>query len=296
MIEVKAIKLTSVKTVVPYEYYALPFCKPEGGELHYKSENLGEVMRGDRIVNTPYEVFMKKDASCHTLCTASGNAKVTIDKSESELLRQRIAEDYHKHKKFSSITDTSWDGLMNRANFLEHHLDINLKFHEPTPGVYRSKYSIKQGEKSCSIEHLDTPQQLMDGANEIMWTYSVRWEESEIPWASRWDTYLNMKDVQIHWFSILNSLVVVICLTGFLSVIIIRTVRRDIAQYNRDEDIEDTLEETGWKLVHGDVFRPPRYGMLLVNLVGTGIQLLGMVAVTVSFACLACCPHLAEGH
>lgn len=59
----QAIKLTSVKTVVPYEYYALPFCRPVG-ELHYKSENLGEVMRGDRIVNTPYEVSIySKDAN-----------------------------------------------------------------------------------------------------------------------------------------------------------------------------------------------------------------------------------------
>ena len=27
---------------------------------------------------------------------------------------------------------------------------------------------------------------------------------------------------------------------------------------------DDALEETGWKLVHGDVFRPPQYPMLLV--------------------------------
>jgi hypothetical protein len=24
-----------------------------------------------------------------------------------------------------------------------------------------------------------------------------------------------------------------------------------------DEDLEESIEETGWKLVHGDVFRPP---------------------------------------
>ena len=42
-------------------------------------------------------------------------------------------------------------------------------------------------------------------------------------------------------------------------MIIVRTLRRDIAQYNKeDDDLEDALEETGWKLVHGDVFRPPR--------------------------------------
>lgn len=42
-------------------------------------------------------------------------------------------------------------------------------------------------------------------------------------------------------------------------MIIVRTLRRDIAQYNReDDDLEDAIEETGWKLVHGDVFRPPK--------------------------------------
>lgn len=36
---------------------------------------------------------------------------------------------------------------------------------------------------------------------------------------------------------------------------------------------DETLEETGWKLVHGDVFRPPQRPKLLVALIGSGIQL-----------------------
>lgn len=39
-------------------------------------------------------------------------------------------------------------------------------------------------------------------------------QESEVKWASRWDTYLTMSDVQIHWFSIVNSVVVVFFLSG----------------------------------------------------------------------------------
>lgn len=127
---------------------------------------------------------------------------------------------------------------------------------------------------------------MADTENKIIWTYSVTWEESSVPWASRWDSLLSMKDTNIHWFSILNSLIVLACLTGFLSVIIIRTVRRDIAKYNRSEDLEDALEETGWKLVHADVFRPPRYQMLLVNFIGSGIQLGGMTGVLLVLAML----------
>lgn len=43
---------------------------------------------------------------------------------------------------------------------------------------------------------------------------------------------------------------------------------------------EDAQEEFGWKLVHGDVFRPPRKGMLLAVFLGSGTQILCMTAIT----------------
>lgn len=72
----------------------------------------------------------------------------------------------------------------------------------------------------------------------MFFTYDVVWEKVELRWASRWDIYLKMRNPQIHWFSILNSLVVIVFLSGVLTVILIRTLRRDIAQYNR-EDIDE---------------------------------------------------------
>ena len=33
------------------------------------------------------------------------------------------------------------------------------------------------------------------------------------------------------------------------------------------------MEETGWKLVHGDVFRPPKNPRLFVSLIGSGVQI-----------------------
>ena len=50
-----------------------------------------------------------------------------------------------------------------------------------------------------------------------------------------------MGDVQIHWFSIVNSIVVVFFLAGILAMIIVRTLRRDIAQYNKDDDELDEV-------------------------------------------------------
>ena len=44
--------------------------------------------------------------------------------------------------------------------------------------------------------------------------------------------------------------------------------------------MDDAYEETGWKLVHGDIFRPPQHRAFFVANLGAGIQL---VAMSVSF-------------
>ena len=74
-------------------------------------------------------------------------------------------------------------------------------------------------------------------------------QASTIRWASRWDTYLVMVDDQIHWFSIINSLMIVLFLSGMVAMIMMRTLHRDISKYNQLETAEEAQEETGWKLV-----------------------------------------------
>lgn len=78
-------------------------------------------------------------------------------------------------------------------------------------------------------------------------------QSSDIRWASRWDTYLLMMDDQIHWFSIINSLMIVLFLSGMVAMIMMRTLHRDISKYNQLETADEAQEETGWKLVS----RPP---------------------------------------
>jgi len=109
---------------------------------------------------------------------------------------------------------------------------------------------------------------------------------SDIKWASRWDIYLLMTDDQIHWFSIINSLMIVLFLTGMVAMIMLRTLNADLRKYREMETQEDAQEETGWKLVHGDVFRPPSWPMMLSVLVGTGVQIFAMSVITMIFAVL----------
>ncbi|KAJ0616719.1 putative nonaspanin (TM9SF) [Helianthus annuus] len=48
----------------------------------------------------------------------------------------------------------------------------------------------------------------------------------------------------------------------------------------------ESEEETGWKVVHGDVFRPPVNSGLLSVYVGAGVQISGMTLTTLIFALL----------
>jgi transmembrane 9 superfamily protein 2/4 len=131
----------------------------------------------------------------------------------------------------------------------------------------------------------DARQAVAEG-KEVVFTYDVVYKASDIAWASRWDTYLLMTDDQIHWFSIVNSLMIVLFLSGMVAMIMLRTLHRDISNYNQLESAEEAAEETGWKLVHGDVFRPPPAASWLAVAVGTGVQLFSMTLTTTTFALL----------
>ncbi|XP_008401729.1 transmembrane 9 superfamily member 4-like [Poecilia reticulata] len=258
-VEIKAVKLTSSRTQLPYEYYSLPFCKP--GSVLYKAENLGEVLRGDRIVNTLYNVKMNEDKKCELMCS-----KKKLNVEESKLVAERIQEEYYVHLiadnlpvatrlEFYPNRETGGDeeqkkvadkdvqfehgyrlGFVdNNKFFLHNHLSFILYFHrekveEGETHNYRvvrfevEPQSVRvedlkavETEKTCTLpEASGSVLQEIDPTkdNEILFTYSVTWKESEVKWASRWDTYLTMSDVQIHWFSIVNSVVVVFFLSG----------------------------------------------------------------------------------
>lgn len=44
-------------------------------------------------------------------------------------------------------------------------------------------------------------------------------------------------------------------------------------RYAQDEEAADDQEETGWKYIHGDVFRFPKYKSLFAAALGSGTQL-----------------------
>jgi len=70
-----------------------------------------------------------------------------------------------------------------------------------------------------------------------------------------------------------------------VGMIMVRALQLDILTYN-DMDQEEAREDTGWKLVHGDVFRPPRFSGFLSVILGTGVQITMCASIIMFFAVL----------
>lgn len=115
---------------------------------------------------------------------------------------------------------------------------------------------------------------------EAVFSYSVAWHHRpELTWENRLAAnHLVPVDLEIHWLSIINSFVLVMLLTSFLSLIMVRILKRDFSKYMDDDEAElGGEEETGWKLVHADVFRIPPHLSLFTAFVGAGAQLFVML-------------------
>lgn len=329
-------KLTSTRTQMPYDYYSLPYCKPKKAKL--QSENLGEVLSGDRIESSVYNLVVKVQKTCEIACVKK------IGRAERRQFIRAIDDEYRVHWVLDNLPvgmnvyagpreENFVRGfpvgfhqgrtLKSKGNehYLNNHVRIVVQYRdedvadeggvegseqvtkivgfrvEPMSIKHRWEGGVPNSDtvlatcndmvaaRNDKDNHLNLDDKTLD---KVVFSYDVIWEKTDIAWANRWDAYLSASgDEKIHWFSITNSLIVVLFLTLMIAMILLRTLRRDIANYNDPSSVEEAREESGWKLVHGDVFRPPAsYPMLFSVFVGTGLQLMAMSGATLSFALL----------
>uniref|UniRef100_A0A8C5GHF9 Transmembrane 9 superfamily member n=1 Tax=Gouania willdenowi TaxID=441366 RepID=A0A8C5GHF9_GOUWI len=324
-------RLDSVESVLPYEYEVFDFCKDV--KESRPSENLGQVLFGERIESSPYKFIFKQDVQCKTVCTRSYKKGSKEDATKLDFLKMGMQLNYQHHWIIDNMPLT-WcydveDGLkycnpgfpigclvtkegrakdacvinaaFNRKDtfYVFNHVDIRITYHSGATEGWRGARLVAATLEPKSLNQVDEKKPNCRGGPpmevsgefkndlSIVYTYSVTFEENNsIKWASRWDYILvSMPHTNIQWFSIMNSLVIVLFLSGMVAMIMLRTLHKDIARYNQ-VDQEDAQEESGWKQVHGDVFRPPRKGMLLSVFLGQGTQIFIMTFITLFLACL----------
>ncbi|EWC45793.1 hypothetical protein DRE_05130 [Drechslerella stenobrocha 248] len=346
-------KITSDATELPYSYSELPFiCKPKHGARNV-GLNLGEVLRGDRIVESDYELSMGRTESCKYLCDVEISRDELLE--AQRLIRHNYVVEWIVDNLPGATSFKSFDKQrkyyaagFKLGNFgddhiyIHNHVTLILRYRRSSKApdrkvvlgfeVYPKSIDGPQGQCPASIsesnqspleltlpvvqsESDNTKSELDPNAKlRITYTYSIYWEEENtIEWSNRWDLYFVHQDQSsnIHVLAIINSLIISFLLSGMVGVVLLRTLNRDIQSYNAkasgeegkrlkrlspagasmndsgpaDGDDDDLLEDTtGWKLVHGDVFRPPVFGGLLAPLVGSGVQLLATMCTLLIFS------------
>jgi len=309
-------------SVLSFDYYhpAFGFCRPDGGPQKV-SESLGSILFGDRILTSPFELYMAQNETCKGLCEEKKFAQ-----RSAKFVNRRIWQSYNLNwlidglpaaeRKPDPTTSTEYYSpgfalgtIEDQQPRFHNHYDLIIDYH-PTgrgdemrvvgvivqPSSRRNSKNLGDGKADCGSP--DVPLVLNeDGETGVTFTYGVYWRESPTAWATRWDKYLHVFDPRIHWFSLINSAVIVVFLTGMVGMILLRALKKDIARYNRldafnlddlsgtSANVEDGIQEdSGWKLVHGDVFRTPKYPLLLSVFLGNGAQLFVMTGITIAFA------------
>ncbi len=318
-----------LRAILPWDYYdpRFHFCAPEP-QATYVSESLGSIIFGDRIMNSPFVLKMGMNETCK----ATPCGTVSIDPGSAAFISMKIQQGFNLNWLVDGlpagqlledeVTKTNFYGQgfalgdfdpINGKVVLNNHYDIIIDYHEVAENQYRVVGVIVQpgsrakskmlgpGKADCGDR--EGPQLVLaadsNAGLEVTWTYGVYWRPSETAWATRWDKYLHVYDPKIHWFSLVNSAIVVIFLSLTVMSTLWRALKKDIARYNRLDSInlddlsgtaatmEDGVQEdSGWKLVHGDVFRTPNNSLMLSVFLGNGAQLFFMVGFTIVFALL----------
>ncbi|CAM9774339.1 unnamed protein product, partial [Chrysoparadoxa australica] len=257
-----------------YAYYSLPFCTD--GKTKLTKQKLGETLSGDRKVQANlYVINFGVPVEWRSVC-----AKV-LSRKDIAAFQDAIDDKFY----FEMFIDglPLW-GYLGKAEGEGIRLSPIRQFEDPRVFLYpHLAFTIgynKDQVVSVNVE-MDPTKRVditeLDQRAEVLFSYSVQWVPESLEYSKRMTRYVDSRflpsSFEIHWLSIINSVVLVLLLTAFLTVIMMRVLKNDFSRY-LDVDEEDVgEEETGWKLIHGDVFRHPKQVNLFSALMGSGAHL-----------------------
>lgn len=86
---------------------------------------------------------------------------------------------------------------------------------------------------------------------------------------------------KIHWVAIINSFLLVLLLIVFVTIILLKIVKKDVS-ISRDLE-SDQIEDIGWKSIKTEALMAPKNKVFLSSFVGNGIQLLFLLVIICVF-------------
>lgn len=231
-------------------------------------------------VATPYEITFLDPVPWRALC------EEYLEAEDLKELKMAIEDDYFFEFFFDDLPMWGYVGEVVHEEFL-----LGKSIQGARVYLYpHMHFSFGfNGDQIVSANVTTDPKRRIDitdvsMGHEIVFSYSIEWiHMEEIKYNDRMKRYADStflpSSFEIHWLSIINSFVLVLLLTAFLAIILMRILKKDFSRYMEIDEDELAEEETGWKMIHGDVFRPPDHLDLFTAFLGSGAQIFATIAI-----------------
>ena len=306
-LSIQAGSLSSRRGIIPYGYTRLKICQSQ--KIVKAEDTLGEILTGEVLYSTNYIANTNVEEFCQVLCYNTFDEK-TVNLIK-KLIRRRYFTNwvvdklpaglilYNKETKQTSLEYFNGIPLGYRENgvfYIYNHYQFHILLNKieddrfnvvgfnilPISIKHNKDVAVCAKDEKSILENLEKePQPLVEG--NILFTYDVVYEYSDITLASRWDHYKTAR-AGIHWTGIILSEVLIVAISVIIITVLCRNLRADISSYNYRVSNLEEINEYDWKQISGDVFRPPSVNVLLLSsMLGTGTQLYLMLAATLFF-------------
>ena len=302
--------LSSTTTQIPFSYKYLNICR-EKIPLS-PNETFTELLSGTRAEYTSFILEMNFNDSCKIFCEKE------FKKNDINVFKWLIDRDYfinfYLDSLPSSYTTTDvytnetyvnyFEGIPigfedNDKYFIYNHYNVYIDINKKDDKFQIVGFSIEP----LSIEQTDIidcenlvsdddtaymrdyynnfyGQELKEG--NVLFTYDVIWRNSNKTFFSRWDRYLK-NGKEYHWLGLIFSNIILFIFSFLLIYILTRAIKKNIEIYNNKVVIDEIIDDYGWKQVCNDVFRKPKNLILFSCIIGTGIELLLIIIISLIY-------------
>lgn len=247
-----------------YSYSKFPFCNG-GSSIKNNFIGNGGIMEGFKLKDKGIEIEFERQTDIESFC------EFDLNDDCREEFNDVVYRKYSHQMYIDDLTILSaagyYDEITNET-YLYTHFAFNIFYN------INSIIAVKANmERSVCLSK----------SFMINFTYSVQWSATETKFDQKFNNYLDTEyfENSIHWYSILNSFIMVLLLCALVIQIVFKTISQDANQFEILQVESQIKLDENWKKLSRDVFYAPPFLSLFTFFVSTGWQLALMTLIII---------------
>lgn len=253
-----------------YDFFKEPGCPPASDEM--KPPSLGQALAGDELYPMNMHIQFNADKSNNPIC---------LFKPTPEQLA-RLEYMIRNQYTYKLVVDgLPVKGLLGEVVGEKAFIFTSVSLHLAVNDDQIVGVSLKTGGGLPVAPGV-----------EYQFTFTSRFTISSIKFQDRYAVNVNDAALypRVRWVAVVNSVLIVLFLATVVLIIISRTLKADFEKMDEERRLRseglDTFDDSGWKQLHGDVYRLPKWPALFAGVIGSGSQLWILLLLAIIFGAL----------